>query len=125
MNNDDETKPTKTVSLNDVKSAQRNTPLASEVLDEDLRDNHTVPNSKRPKDGLDATQKSRESMTLKHFASSSERDSKTGVFSRLSMKKSLTTLPRKKLEKKEVLVDFFDKQYKLGIKGKEILVTHD
>jgi len=39
------------------------------------------------------------------------------VFSRLAAKKSLSTGTRRKPEKRDMTLDFFDKQYKNAIKG--------
>ncbi len=42
---------------------------------------------------------------------------KDNVFSRLAAKKSLSTGTRRKPEKRDMNLDFFDKQYKNAIKG--------
>ncbi len=85
-------------------------------FEEDSKDEPTQPRSKRAKEALVPNSNLKDntgnSATIK-----SDRLTKSDVFSRLTSKKSFSSSSRKKNEKKNQIINFFDNQYKQSIKG--------
>ena len=90
----------------------------SDQGEEDTKEDLSQPRSKRAKEELIPNSTLKEnSASSKNTTAKSERMTKSDVFSRLTTKKSLSQV-KKKPEKKNYNINFFDNLYKQAIKGK-------
>jgi len=104
--------------INEDRMRQKLTP-PSDQGEEDTKEDLSQPRSKRAKEELIPNSKLKEnSASSKSATVKSERMTKSDVFSRLTTKKSLSSMG-KKAEKKNYNLNFFDNQYKQAIKGKD------
>ena len=76
----------------------------------------TIPRGKRSKEELSINLKLADNGDLTPTGPA-DRQGKGNVFTRLTVKRSNSMKAKKKVEKKEVVINFFDKQYKPAIKG--------